>query len=290
MFCHKCGAKLDDGAIFCHKCGEKVVYKDVIQQHVDTVPVNDGHKSTNTLEQIPVESGQEFQQDNEINNIAEDFKTYVDDHIRRTTKFQSVDDLLTNSRPLMFIWPCIGIMSMIGLILGIRNQMGFEGVVTGLLIFGVFFGYVTVYVVSRIIRRKYRRKFSGGFSSNIDSDNLLNFLNEHLHVLSPYFHECGYLKRRGGLLTHIENGVSQVRGENILCCEYGPRKKDLALLYIRPNRTDSESVYTSYVVSASHNGFMLDGRDSEFFAYSCFIKTAPILQAAMEYYLNFYKD
>ena len=25
MFCHKCGAQMEEGQVFCHKCGTKVV-------------------------------------------------------------------------------------------------------------------------------------------------------------------------------------------------------------------------------------------------------------------------
>ena len=29
MFCHKCGAKINEGSVFCHECGTKVVYEQV---------------------------------------------------------------------------------------------------------------------------------------------------------------------------------------------------------------------------------------------------------------------
>lgn len=32
MFCHKCGAEIEDGAVFCYKCGTKVVYGDMERQ------------------------------------------------------------------------------------------------------------------------------------------------------------------------------------------------------------------------------------------------------------------
>ena len=32
MFCHRCGAKIADGAAFCHKCGTKVAVKDIEPQ------------------------------------------------------------------------------------------------------------------------------------------------------------------------------------------------------------------------------------------------------------------
>lgn len=45
-----------------------------------------------------------------------------------------------------------------------------------------------------------------------------------------------------------------------------------------------------YIVDAVCNGFMFDGRSVGFFGHACLIKTAPILQAAIKYYLKNYKN
>lgn len=283
MFCHKCGTKVADDASFCHNCGTKIVQEDTVQKPLEVIPANDEPKYTSTAEPLPQPSAapvQTISRDNFPTDSGNDFKTFVDNHVRSTTQFQSADDLFQNSKPLTFIWVCIGIPSVGGLVLG--------GPV-GLLIFGALFGYAAVFITSGIIRGRYSAKFSGKFDGNINPDEFLLFLNGHLRQLSPYFHDCGYLDQRGGLIATIGTAVSNALKEVNLCCECGPKKKSLATICIRPDATNPDSGRMQYIVGAIRNGFLIDGRAAGFLGHTCLFKTAPIMQAAMEYYLKIYK-
>lgn len=266
MFCHKCGEQLAEGAVFCHNCGTEAIYED--KQNV-AGPVQ-------TIEQEHVDGSN-----------RNDFKLFVDNHVRATTKFQSADDLLMNSKPLRFVWACIGIPSVIGLILGERNMEDSMGWLLGLLVFGGFFGYVAVFIASGIIRARYRLRFSGESEHEINTKELQVFLDEHLRQLSSDFYEWGYLDQQG-LPAVIDNAVSKVLKGTTLCCEFGPKKKNLVTISIKPSIISPDSERMQYTVGAVRNGLMMDGRAAGFLGHTCLIRTAPILQAAIEYYLKNY--
>ena len=278
MFCHKCGVQIAEGAAFCHKCGAKVVYEETSPQLA-----KQGAVSTAAVASIPIHSP----------NTATDkdgFKAFVDSHIQATTQFQSVDELINNSKPMTFAWICLGALSLLGLILGAINLGGMVGALMGLLLMGGFIGYAVVFIVSGVIRKQYRDKFYGEFEQEINIEDFLVFLDGHLKTLSPYFHECGYLDQRGGLLTSISNAVADVFKEVTLCCVCGPKKKRLATISIRPHVKNPDSGRKQYIVGAVYRGFLIDGRAAGFLGHACLIRTAPVLQAALTYYLKHYKD
>lgn len=134
MFCECCGTKIEEGASFCHKCGAKVVYKDAANHPAEVLQTISDDKNINTM----------FQDD------TESFRKFVDNYVRANTKFSSAEDLITNSKPWRFAWICMGILSVIGLVLGINSGL----IVESVLIFGVFFGYAIAFIVSCIIRMK----------------------------------------------------------------------------------------------------------------------------------------
>lgn len=255
MFCHKCGNEMAEGAGFCHKCGTKVVSETA--SPTEPVAVPDTPSSS---------------------TAASDFKEFVDNHVRTTTKFSSAEDLLNNSKPLRFIWICFGVAALVGLI----------GGPIGVLVIGGFFGYVAAFIASGIIRMRYSSKFSGKFSGKINIEDLLTFLNENLKHIHPNFHEWGYLEQvgfglRGTLLTAVANSAKESLKEISLCAEFGPRKKQLSIIYIRPDVLNPNSGEMEYFFGATKNGISWS---LTFSRNTCLFKTAPILQAAMEYYLK----
>ncbi len=285
MFCHKCGEQLAEGASFCHKCGTKIVYGDNGLWSVDTSAAANEHGETNRqMQKNGTVTVQKIETGHAANSNGSDFKMFVDNHVRETTKFQSADDLLTNSKPWRFVWICFGISSVIGFKLGVgRDLMEWLLVI---LIFGGLFGYTALFITSGIIRMNYREKFSGRFDRQINPDEFLLFLNENMRQVSPYFHKFGYLTEEG-LLAAVGEILSDAPNRTKLCCEFGPKKKSLATICIRP---DSKTGQMLYIVDAVRNGFMMDGRAAGFFGHACLIRTAPILQAAMEYYLKNYNE
>ena len=146
---------------------------------------------------------------------------------------------------------------------------------------GGFFGYVATYFASAIIRSTYETKFVGNFSSGIDIDNFRAFLDKHLQYISPYFHEWGFLSRKG-FVAILDNHLSNMAKEVRICAEFGSKRKQLVVFYIRPKKSGDQC----YRASALKNGFLVDGRMAGFLGHGTLIRTAPILQAAMEYYLK----
>jgi hypothetical protein len=253
---------------FCNKCGAKIAKTASIQQEPNMSAVN----PTPTISD---KQSHTYTQENAINININNFKAFVDNHVRSTTKFQSADDLLKNSKPWNFLWICLGVSFVIGLVLKFP---------IGGLVF-LFFGYAAAFIASGIIRMRYISTHSGEFTGDIDINDLFIFLNEHLKLISPYFNEWGYLSNKG-LLAVLENAVAKAMEEVRICSEFGPNRKHLVALYIRPKKVDAKPGEKLYFVDAMKNGFLLDGRAAGFLGHGTLIRTAPILQAAMKYYLK----
>lgn len=268
MFCNKCGTQIADGVSFCHQCGTKIIYGAGAQWPMDAsqAPAEQG----NAAAVAPAYS-------RGMTDDSGAFRAFVDNHVRQTTKFQSAEDLISNSKPMGFVWICFGVPALAGLV---------GAGLVGLLALGGFFGYCATFIASGIIRTKCRRKFYGEFEGEIDIEGFHAFMDAHLKTLSPYFHECGYLDRRGGLLTMIGNAASRAAQEVTLACVCGPKKKSMATICIRPDITNPASGRKEYFVDATYRGFLIDSRASGFLAHACLIKTAPVLSATMEYYLK----
>lgn len=279
MFCHKCGTKVADDAGFCHNCGTKMVRDAIISEPLNVSAANE--RSNGTAEPSAQKSAaavQTMDLDNKPVNIGNDFKAFVDNHVRTTTKFQSADDLLKNSKPWDFLWICLGVSFVIGTVLAFP---------IGGLVF-LIFGYAAAFIASGIIRLRYSGTYSGAFTGDIDINDLFIFLNEHLKHIHPDFHEWGYLSKEG-LLQTVENFLAKATEEVRICSEFGPNRKHLVAFYIKPKTVDAKSGEQLYFVAALKNGFLVDGRAAGFLGHGALIRTAPILQAAMEYYLKIYK-
>lgn len=267
MFCSKCGNQLPEDSGFCHKCGAKIVCADSSQQTQDTDVL--AEKSTTKVPSVPVQTI--------VNNSAGDtnFKEFVDNHVRSTTKFQSADDLLKNSKPWNFLWICLGVSFVVGSILAFP---------VGGFVF-LIFGYAVAFIASGIIRMRYSGSYNGEFIGDINIEELIIFLNEHLKRISPDFHEWGYLTKNG-LLPTLENAIANATEEVRICSEFGPKRKSLVAFYIKPKVIEAKPGEKVYFVDALKNGFLMDGRAAGFLGHGTLIRTAPILQAAMKYYLK----
>lgn len=242
MFCNECGNQLSEGVTACPNCGTK---------------------TTATAK---------------TDNNTESFKHYVDAHIRKTTNFQSAQDLIKNSKPWGFMGKAVCISVLIGIIAAI-----IEGVFGYIFLIGILGTCIAFIIVPMVSNSKYEKKFSAKInaSSDIDIDDLCKFLTNNLGDIDPYFSEWSLVKE-SGLVPLITNTLAQIGNEVTIGCEYGEKRKHLAEITIKNHPENRQ-----YYISAGYNGFLLSFRWEPLLTRSCLIRTAPILQAAMEYYINY---
>jgi hypothetical protein len=275
MFCHNCGNQLPEGSEFCTKCGTKLIISDSLTPSSDTSP-NTLVNNNSVSQQTSVATDSIIT----TNPIADtEFKAFVDNHIRTTTKFQSADDLLNNSKPLTLLWVCFGAITLFFTILAFP---------AGILL-GVFFGYVLIPMVDWISTRLHGDKTSGTYNKNIDADELLQFLNKNLAYLYPNLHEWRY----------PEGSTKKMK----ICSSFGQKQKSFAVIFINTpqiytDKSNSNSKQLGYYCDTEINHTMLrsilslgifsllTGPYERGLKRLCYFKTAPILQAAMEYYLK----
>lgn len=247
MVCHKCGNKVTEDAGFCSKCGTKLA-DNASNTQTTNEPIS-------TLTQELVKSSLPPTPAN-----TEDFKKFVDNHVQATTKCKTADDLLKNSNPLLFIWICLAVFALVGFAMG--GLMGF-------LLFTPVFGYAAAYITGRIKYFNLWRKMYPPITVAVNLDELVQFLNANLQYLSPYF-----------------SGWERV-DDNTISCKFNKKIRNIIFFH-----SDFEE-QRRYKISARKESVMLVITDSAagstnagFGEYSCLYKSAPILSAAVEYYLK----
>ncbi|MBQ8780285.1 MAG: zinc ribbon domain-containing protein [Oscillospiraceae bacterium] len=282
MFCHKCGIKLSDNAAFCTKCGIKISSTDI------------HHNDLNTYtQQAAVVYPQEFAAKNNYDYDKSDFKQFMNNHIQATTEFQSAEELLNSQLPLWKAWlfPAIPAL-LLGVLIGETAKSEEIDKLSAYVIWSLFFYFIFLtitYFVVWIKRNQYITKFSGKFNNDIKIDEIIAFLDENLNYLSPYFDKWGVLTQSGfnalsQFQASMETYLSERHNEIRLCTEFGIKTNLLAILYLRPDINDSNSGTKEYFVDVKPKiSFGM-----QFSTYTCVYKSAPILQAAMKYYFQYY--
>lgn len=248
MFCNKCGSQLPEKAAFCPKCGTKILVMEADEDR------------------------------NYFQDEVEFFKEYVDAHIRKTTEFQSAQELISKSKPWRFMWITVSICVLIGILMAIINDANILSVA---FIMGIL-GVGMAFLISMLLARNYEKKFSAkiNIDSDIDITDLCIFLTKNLCNIDSSFNEWSLIQERG-LVPCIVNKIASASKEVTIGCEFGTKRKYLAEITIRNNPQNR-----AYCISAGYNGFLPDFRWESMLTRSCLVKTAPILQAAMEYYIN----
>lgn len=318
MFCQKCGSKLPDDALFCQNCGTRVLREDTIQQSAVEMSMEESRsEKSETIEavlQTAAESSPVSASKGDSFVVQKHFEAFVDNHIRKTTQFQTTEELLNSQVPLPFVKKILKTSAVLGIMLGILlcicgYALGNTNltdatnlvVILGILLFALLIGYAVAYFKSLIVGGQYASKYDGKFEGNIDIEDLIQFLNEYLGYISPYFHQWGYMTRsafgvRGIALNMLENSMQRAMKEIRICTEFGKKKMQLSVIVLRPDPINTELGNMEYFTSAENR---FEGpiasliatfhHDYGFEKYKCLVRTAPILQAAMEYYLKVYK-
>jgi len=216
---------------------------------------------------------------------AENFKEFVDTHIKATTKFNSADDLLTRAKPLRFIWICLGVSMLVGLI-----AIFPVGAILGLIV-----GYIAAFIIGLVKRIKISGK-PHAFSGDIDPDDLATFLNTSLSYLPPYFGEWASLHdkviEKSGILASVANEVikDEVTVKSIGCIIHG-NKNSIKIKFTFYN--DSEPRYEILAQKIKSKLLKVvevlgdnDNTNAGFGEYKCLYNSIPILSAAIEYYIK----
>jgi len=270
MFCTKCGNHVADNAKFCPKCGTKVV-TDTTQETPDTSVRTVEPKAANPV--VPSPQTAMPAQTNVSPDNGKDFREFVDNHVRTTTKFKSADDLLKNGKPFTPLWICFGVITLV------LTVAMFHGGILGSILCGVLFGYVAAYLLGRInYFRLYQKHCTGKLTREIDLEDLVKFLNANLQFAGSNLGEWGFCGQNSF-------------GEESIGCKFS--KKIHAIITFSENSVSGKFYaigsrkgnVTYYVVITPH-GFSAGGTDAGFGRLACLYKAAPIIKAAMEYYLK----
>lgn len=279
MFCHKCGTQIAEGAAFCHKCGTKVVYADTFQQPIDATvqTIESQLEMAQEISAVPVQA------DTAVNG-ENDFRRFLDSHVQATTAYLSAEELLNSHVPQRFVWVCFGVPAVLSIIGLLRSFSPMDLIAAPA--FTLLVGYMAACLFDFIFTARITLQTSKNatkFSENLDTDDLLAFLNRQLAYLQPWFHEWWYIRRAGigvggTIAASAINAAAERANEITIGTGFGAKQKCFVQIYIKND------------VTASNAGYSL-GASSRAFAmwpakYACIVKTATILQAAMEYYLR----
>ena len=263
MFCHKCGNKLPEGSDFCSKCGAKVAQEP--EKLTQPTPDAPGQKVTPNASALTATPNRDTSQPNH------DFRQFIDAHVKATTKFTSAEDLLKNGKPMTFLWICLGVSVLFGTIV----FFPFGGILT------IFLGYLAAVVIGGVMKLKLCGK-NHPITSEVNLDDLTDFLSENLSHLSPEFRDWGISLEPE--LDSIGTTRRYVR------CKVKNDKVDSVIVFAELSDGNKEYAISS-VRKISTGAVMLGGAATAGRAaineFQCAYYAVPILTASMEYYLKY---
>ncbi len=285
MFCYQCGTQLEENSLFCHKCGAKMPEVDVDKEILDSMVTEQNQRSGISSEAL--HQGENVMDDNtksvnEADHAERSFRDYINEYVRKTTEFETAEALLNSKVPQKFLRICFGVPIILLFILFIG-----EPSFGGLFVILVMFAFL-VYPIGLLVDYIFSFRAKGGetkTSESIDTDELIDFLNLNLSYLSPYFGKWSYIQMvgysiKGAMVAAAQNAMMGTR----VGTEFGEKKSCFVEIHISPDHANPDSGQTVYFFSTSMRLRLWPAR------YVCIVKTVPILQAAMEYYLEVYKS
>ncbi|MGP1411225.1 MAG: hypothetical protein ACTTKD_05265 [Peptoanaerobacter stomatis] len=213
----------------------------------------------------------------------DEFKRYLNNYISINTKFKSAEDLLKSSVSQKYIWICLCIpCTFIFIIAAINNTLTNINPILVFLI-SIFFGYPFALFIDFIKSFKIHteEKFD---NIEINPEDLINFLNEHLRHLSPYFYEWGYFRYEGlGVKEILKDSLYNVLDYSLIkvCTEFGIKKRCFVLINVDKSLYDPNKKV--YWIDTKMRSIIPS-------KYICKVKTTPILKATMKYYLEKYRN
>lgn len=148
----------------------------------------------------------------------------------------SAEELLSSKVSLRFLWICLGISAVLGIIT--LNPI--------LLLFFLLLGYAAARVICGVKKGRCTFRYQGKMEDESNINDLIRFMNTHLSYLQPYFHEWGYIKReafsiRGALQEAAADTIQASTQEIGICTPFGGEQRRMAVLIIRADATDRDS-------------------------------------------------
>lgn len=336
MFCSKCGANLPENSCYCSKCGAIIPAQTELTEGNEPI-AEETTKAANVGEVVDEQPvAQEINEQKAVpephrqyvKTNAPDFRAFVDEHIRKTTKHQSALQLLELKPVLCVLQKIVEIvidlwftLLAIGLIILITNgqseDSNMKSVATYLMVIPTCIGigvsllvFIPVFFTATARLSSIPKKYSGTIQGGIDAAQLNYFLNTHLDAYRPFFHTWEYsgVKNNtsiaggalaGGLLLGARGavqgaiGAAEERAENrnnelLQCIKFStPFGKDMrnnVILEVKLKSSAEPEGDLVYIVNVPGNS------QNKFWLYEFIYKSAPILQAAIEYYIQYYKD
>lgn len=289
MYCHECGQKLPEGAVYCPECGTKVVLTESPEE------------STKWEDHLPSEHPQERirQASFSVGELGDDFIKYVNHYVQSSTGFSSVSELLRSKVPVTFYWQCFliptlviwGVTWLAVLIYSGEFMRGFLVATLIAILLGPIIGFFAAYVMGWNERRKVSNRYSNVFFDSIDIDHLARFLSESLPLVSPIFQQWGKMTQVGysvsGVISaQVANSLERAANEVTIGTELSPKNKFFAELAIGPDLLDRASGRLRYTPWLEHRIVGVFSIKK----YTLLVQIAPILQAAMEYYLEWVRQ
>ncbi len=267
MFCQNCGTQLPEDAVFCPECGTKTESAAILQTGAEKGSADKG--APGDLEQ---------------------FRQFVDNHVRSTTKFQSAEELLRRKDPLLQIWILFfSIFTILGCIVG--GPLG--------IVLGIFFGHIAKWIAGGVIRYRCFSRTSGKVEGGIDGDCLRIFLDTQLNGLYPCFHAWDYWRDAAAGGFTLVSGLGEKK-KNIY---NGFVEEERCFVELRiPPKNQASDTGREYMVFVE-DGWMSPALSgiAGYFLYVpravcqlllvdqrpvCMLRLAPILQAAVLYYIK----
>lgn len=280
MYCRHCGRELPENVNFCPACGTKVVPIQLPAEAPLTAPRPEPAK------EVPSFS---------VGDLGEEFLRFIDRHVQAATGFETAAQLLNSKVSIAFygkcfLFPVLGIWIVTWLLMWMNDRGFLRGLLAGALLgalLGLIIGFFTAYVVGWYRRGKVSTRYTSVFSDPLDLADLQEFLSESLPKISPMFQQWSPMTQvgygfRGVLTAEMTNAMQRAAHEVTIGTELGPKNKFFAELTIYPDQQDPTSGKVWYVPGVEHR---IVGIFS-FKKYTLLVQIAPILQAAVTYYLE----
>jgi len=293
MFCHKCGNKSPEGAGFCHKCGAKLATANTATQAPETTAptvASFAPQSQEVSAPSPVAAIATAPPPPAHSPIAATgFKEFVDEHIRATTKYQSVADLLENGKPSKLIL----LAAVPGLILTLYSLSQSPNVIAGIAIFVFFFVILCTYPLKFAVyvnKQGLAKKFNINADKRIDTNDFLLFLNNNMKHLSADMDEWIASQTQktpiGTEITEVASYMSKSKGmADITLPHENAAIKQFEFNVSKGGKGDALSIWSFIFLPVYLYNLVLEMFNVGTGEYSIFYKSAPILSGAVKYYL-----